>query len=138
MIKFGGHYKKELLTNVRLIGEALLWLRELESVYDRKNDPQGQTDWSDLLIICCTRLNCANIVPHCTDQIQVSLKKCSECSYIIELVSVSNFYIRRYITLEILSNAVLETVYHQDSNTAICKFSVSALGSSQCCVDVFE
>ena len=67
---------------------------------------------------------------------QVSLKNCSEYLCIIDPVSVNNFYNRRYITREIYT--VLETVYHEDSNTASCKFIFSLLGSLQCCVDMIE
>ena len=35
------------------------------------------------------------------DQIQASLKNYSECLYITDLVSVNNFYVNRYLTLEI-------------------------------------
>ena len=85
--------------------------------------------YKDLLSYCTT---------HCTDQIQVSLKNCCECLYIIDFVTVNNFYLSNYITLEMRPNAVLKTVYLQDSNTAVCKFIVSALGGSQCCFDIFE
>ena len=85
------------------------------------------------LIICRRDLLC-----YCTmrgiDQIQAFLKSYSECSYITDLVSVINFYINRYVTLEITqSQAIRKTVLNTDqySNTATCKLIVSVLGSSR-------
>ena len=63
------------------------------------------------LIICRTRPTTTRGI----DQIQASLKNYSECLYITDLVSVINFYINRYITLE---NTTKKQFTDQYSNTA--------------------
>ena len=62
---------------------------------NRKIDPKmGKTD-PDLKTRNSSRLVCK------IDQIQASLKSYSKCLYITDLVSVINFYINRYVSLEI-------------------------------------
>ena len=77
------------------------------------------------LIICRTRPTTTRGI----DQIQASLKNYFECLYITDLVSVINFYINRYITLE---NTTKKQFTDQYSNTATYKLMVSVLGSSRC------
>ena len=64
-------------------------------VISRQGDPQDQTDCSTYYIPYKTYCGLCYCTTHCTDQIQASLENYVECLYIIDLVSVRNFYINR-------------------------------------------
>ena len=75
-------------------------------------------------------------VMHRTDKIQVSLKNCSKCLCIIDFTTI-------YILASIQPSGC--TCNHKPfslptrlPNTATCKFIVSVLGRSPCCVDMLS
>ena len=92
-----------------------LRLEILETMCCRTSSIRSSDFTTHLWCLRCSR-DCVILLRTIIDQIQVSLKNYSECLYIIDLVKCKQFLSK------IHPHPVPETVYHQDSNTATCKF----------------